>query len=67
MVEKFGFTIDEACAFTGISRRMIYNAIKDGDLVRRKMGKRTLLIRSELEAFLLALPKGSSASDAKPT
>jgi hypothetical protein len=35
---------------------MLYQAIADGTLKARKLGKRTLVLRADLQAFLASLP-----------
>lgn len=51
-----GLSISEACTVAGIGRTKLYQAIADGQLVARKYGKRTLVLRSDLQAFLAKLP-----------
>ena len=36
-------------------QRRLYDAIRDGRLVARKWGRRTIVLRSDLEAFLQGL------------
>jgi excisionase family DNA binding protein len=55
-IQREGFSISEACAFAGIGRTKIYQAITDGSLKARKCGKRTLILRDELRHFLASLP-----------
>jgi excisionase family DNA binding protein len=40
----------------GIGRTKLYEAISAGELVARKYGKRTLILRSDLSNFLSNLP-----------
>ncbi|WP_051407809.1 helix-turn-helix domain-containing protein, partial [Mesorhizobium sp. LNHC229A00] len=42
--------------FSGIGRTRIFAAINAGQLVARKFGRRTVILRQDLEAFLGALP-----------
>jgi excisionase family DNA binding protein len=51
-----GLSIAEACAMAGIGRTKIYEAISAGELVARKYGKRTLILRADLQDFLANLP-----------
>jgi excisionase family DNA binding protein len=51
-----GLSISEACAVAGIGRTKIYEAIAAGELVARKYGKRTLILRGDLQHFLINLP-----------
>jgi len=53
---KEGLSISEACAFAGIGRTKIYQAISEGSLKARKCGKRTLVLRGDLRDFLASLP-----------
>jgi excisionase family DNA binding protein len=55
-IQREGLSISEACAFAGIGRTKIYEAITDGSLKARKCGKRTLILRDELRRFLNSLP-----------
>ena len=58
---KEGLSIGEACAIAGIGRTSLYDAIRDGSLIARKLGKRTLILRRDLDAFLTALPTSVAA------
>ncbi len=55
-LEREGLSISEACAFAGIGRTKIYQAISSGELVARKYGKRTIVLRTDLQDFLANLP-----------
>ena len=63
-VEKLGLTIAEAAFAAGIGRSRLYEAISDGQLTARKFGARTVILRSDLDRFLDALPamKGEAAA-----
>jgi hypothetical protein len=51
------YAIDRLPAITGLGRTRLYDAIKDGDLVARKFGHRTIVLREDLEAFLRGLER----------
>jgi len=55
-VEKLGLTIAEAAFASGIGRSRLYEAIGSGQLTARKFGARTVILRSDLNQFLDALP-----------
>lgn len=55
-LQREGLSISEACAMAGIGRTKIYQAISSGELVARKYGKRTIVLRQDLQTFLSALP-----------
>jgi len=54
---RAAYSIPEVCAQTGIGRDKIYEATRDGTLIARKLGRRTVVLDSELRGFLEALPK----------
>ncbi len=49
---QMSFSIDEVQASTGIGRTKIYQAINSGHLKARKIGRRTVVLKNDLEAFL---------------
>ena len=51
-----GLSIAEACAMAGIGRTKLYAAIASGNLRARKLGKRRIILRSDLHQFLESLP-----------
>lgn len=55
-VQREGLSISEACAIAGVGKTKIYEAIATGDLIARKLGKRRIILRDDLRAFLAALP-----------
>ena len=50
-------SIAETCALTGIGRDAVYSAIRDGRLVARKLGRRTVITDDDLRQFLNGLPR----------
>jgi excisionase family DNA binding protein len=50
-------SINEVIARLGICRQRVYDLINEKKLVARKLGRRTLILDSELQAFLEGLPK----------
>jgi hypothetical protein len=61
---KLAVTIPEAVALSGIGRSTLYKLFADGALVPRKSGKRTLILVSDLEKLVLALPVAGFAAKA---
>lgn len=47
--------VPNAAALIGVSVQTIYRAVQRGELTRIKLGQRTLIRRSDLEAFLTSL------------
>jgi excisionase family DNA binding protein len=56
---RFAFSIPEVCAKTGLGRDAVYRAISGGQLVARKLGKRTIVNARDLERFLHNLPRAT--------
>jgi len=54
---KIAYSIREAAAASSLSRAFLYVAIKDGRLVARKCGARTIIETPELRRFIASLPK----------
>jgi excisionase family DNA binding protein len=51
--------IPEACRLIGVGRSSVYALIREGRLTPKKIGKRTVLLVTELEAFVQNLPAAS--------
>ena len=52
---QLSFSIEEVRTATGIGRTKIYEAIGKGNLKARKFGKRTIVLKDDLDAFLANL------------
>lgn len=55
-MEKIAVTIPEAVAISGLGRSTLYKLFSEGKIQRRKSGNRTLIILSELNAYVHSLP-----------
>ena len=55
-------TIAETCALIGFGRDTVYAAIRDGRLVARKLGRRTLITDDDLHQFLAGLPRKQAST-----
>ena len=49
---QLSLSIEEARAVTGLGRTKLYQLINSGELKARKIGKRTIILKDDLEAFL---------------
>ena len=58
--EKFpaqlAYSVNDAVLVSGLSRTVLYGLMQSGALPRRKVGKRTLILASDLQAYLESLP-----------
>jgi excisionase family DNA binding protein len=52
---QLSLSIDEVSKATGIGRTKVYEAINRGLLPAKKYGKRTVILKNDLESFLLNL------------
>lgn len=59
-VNKLFWSINEFCAAVGIGRTKAYAEIKAGRLRPRKVGSRTILPQSEIDAWTAQLEEGTS-------
>jgi excisionase family DNA binding protein len=50
------FTVAQVMERLHIGRDTVYKAIRTGQLPAKKLGKRTLIVASDLEKFLKSLP-----------
>lgn len=49
-------TIAEACGIARISRGTVYKNLRSGALRARKLGSKTIILRTDLQTWLEALP-----------
>ena len=61
--DKPALSIPEAMEISGIGRTLIYAEINAGRLIARKVQKRTLILRSDLDAWLTDLPQAGEPTD----
>lgn len=54
---KSALTVQELCHEIGIGRTKLYSLIKDKQIVAHKLGKRTVFLAADVEAYLNSLPK----------
>ncbi len=55
--EKLGLTVDDLVAASGLGRTSIYAEIRDGRLVARKCGRRTIILHTDATDWLKNLPR----------
>ena len=55
-MEQLVFSIAEACAAARAGRTALYEAIRSGELRAVKRGRRTLILKDDLNRWLANLP-----------
>ena len=55
-VEPEALSIAQACAVTGLGKTKIYELIDSRTLKTRRLGRRRLVLRRDLQEFLQTLP-----------
>jgi excisionase family DNA binding protein len=50
--ERLAYSVAEAALITGLSRDLLYNQMRAGNLAYLKVGRRRLITRQNLESFL---------------
>jgi excisionase family DNA binding protein len=50
--EPLAYSIEDACAASGLGKTKIYEAMAAGQLSKVKLGRRTLILRSDLLKYL---------------
>jgi excisionase family DNA binding protein len=53
---RAALSVPEVMAATGLGRDKVYALIRDGQLIAKKCGRRTLIVASDLQRFLEELP-----------
>jgi excisionase family DNA binding protein len=57
VLSRQAYRIPEACEAAGIGRTALYGAIKEGRLIAHKAGRRTIILHTDLVAYLASLPR----------
>jgi excisionase family DNA binding protein len=59
--ECAAYSIPQVMARIGVGRDKLYSLIRQGQLPARKLGRKTLILASDLERFLESLPRLGAA------
>lgn len=57
MTETLAYRVSEVARLIGVGRSKVFELIKAGDLPARKLGGATVILRSDLIAFLDSTPR----------
>jgi excisionase family DNA binding protein len=60
------YSIAEACEVGGFGKTTLYDMVNEGRLRVRKLGSKTLVLRSDLLQFLEALPSMTEGEEPAP-
>jgi excisionase family DNA binding protein len=53
--QKAALSVKEACRYAGISRSFLYTLFDERKLPRLKAGRRTLILKCDLDAYLAGI------------
>ena len=62
MSTPIAYTVKEACSLSRTGKTTLYGAIRRGELVARKLGKKTLILEGDLRHWIEQLPTIVSVS-----
>jgi excisionase family DNA binding protein len=54
---RAAYSVNETLARLGVGRDKLYKLIREKKLIARKCGRKTLILATDLNAFLESLPK----------
>lgn len=55
-MDQFSYTVSDACQKFGIGRTKLFELLNTGEIKRRKLGRKTLILDEDLKAFVKNLP-----------
>jgi excisionase family DNA binding protein len=58
--ERLAYSVNEAARLTGLSRDLLYDQMRQGNLTYIKIGRRRLITRHHLEQFLDIAPTAAA-------
>ena len=61
-VDSIALSVEKACELCSLGRTKFYELLKSKTITARKVGRRTIVLRSELEKALESLPVAVRAS-----
>jgi excisionase family DNA binding protein len=62
VAEPLAFSIKDACKLSSLGRTKFYELLKNNQIPARKCGRRTIILKCELEEFLKSLPQVGRAA-----
>lgn len=55
-MSKVAMTVAEAVEYSSIGKTVLFGLLKDHKIPRRKLGRKTLILRTDLDAYINSLP-----------
>ena len=59
--DRIAYSVHDSTRVSGVGRTTTFNAIRAGHLKVRKLGRRTLILKKDLEEWLNSLPTTNAA------
>jgi hypothetical protein len=56
-VRKIAYSIDDVVKLVGIGRSLLFEELAAGRIVAKKIGRRTVILETDLSAWLTSLPQ----------
>ncbi len=63
-LQPLAYPIEQVPAVSGVPRTKVFEAIRNGKLMARKVGRSTIIERAELQRFLSSLPTRGRSPEA---
>jgi excisionase family DNA binding protein len=60
-LERIAYGIEEAAAMLSMSQRTVYRLVWEGILPAKRSGRRILIMRTDLDAYVGALPTAAAS------
>jgi hypothetical protein len=65
-LQPLAYPIEQVPAVSGVPRTKVFEAVRKGQLMARKIGRSTLIEHAELQRFLTSLPTRGRRPEAAP-
>jgi excisionase family DNA binding protein len=64
-MNQIALSVEQAAAAAGVGRTTVFAKIRSRELIAKKVGRRTIILREDLEAWLRSRPSSRVATGAQ--